>query len=66
MIEYSGKRILLPGDLEEEGLSRLLACNPVDVEILMAARIVFQLNLLNGHPLGTSLLVADEIASANQ
>ena len=37
MIEYSGKRILLPGDLEEEGLSRLLACNPVDVEILMAA-----------------------------
>tara|TARA_B110000495_G_scaffold56271_1_gene47532 strand:+ start:4357 stop:6918 length:2562 start_codon:yes stop_codon:yes gene_type:complete len=37
MIEYEGKRILLPGDLEQEGLSRLLAQDPIDVEILMAA-----------------------------
>ena len=37
MIEYGGLRILLPGDLEEEGLSRLLARNPIECEILMAA-----------------------------
>ena len=37
MIEYGGKRVLLPGDIEEEGLSQLLARRPVAVEILMAA-----------------------------
>jgi competence protein ComEC len=37
MIEYGGLRILLPGDLEEEGLSRLLVCDSIECEILMAA-----------------------------
>ncbi|MDA7925922.1 DNA internalization-related competence protein ComEC/Rec2 [Mariniblastus sp.] len=37
MMEYGGKRILLPGDLEEEGLNRLLVRKPIECEILMAA-----------------------------
>ena len=37
MVEYGGRRILLPGDIEEEGLVQLLARNPVEIEVLMAA-----------------------------
>ena len=35
-IEYSGRRILLPGDLEPPGLSDVLAEEPWDCDVLMA------------------------------
>ena len=37
LLEYSGHKILLPGDLEHEGLSMLLARQPIDCSVIMAA-----------------------------
>jgi competence protein ComEC len=36
LIEYAGKRLLLPGDLESPGLDDLLAETPLDCDIVMA------------------------------
>ena len=36
LVEYAGIRLLLTGDLEDEGLDRLLALPPVDVDVLLA------------------------------
>lgn len=36
-VEYQGRRILLPGDLEKEGLDRLLAAPPKHFDLVMAA-----------------------------
>ena len=36
LIEYAGRRILLTGDLERDGLQRLLATQPGNVDILLA------------------------------
>jgi competence protein ComEC len=36
LIEYAGRRILLPGDLEDDGLERLLAEPPRDLDVLLA------------------------------
>ncbi len=36
LVEYRGRRILLTGDVEEDGLDRLLARPPVDVDVLAA------------------------------
>ena len=35
-VEYDGRRVLLTGDLESEGVRRLLAGSPLDCDILMA------------------------------
>ena len=35
-IEYAGRRLLLLGDLEEEGLDRLLAGSPIDCDVALA------------------------------
>lgn len=35
-VEYAGKRLLLPGDLESPGLDELLAENPMDCDLLLA------------------------------
>jgi competence protein ComEC len=35
-VEYRGRRILLTGDLEQEGLERLLHTPPVDVDVLLS------------------------------
>jgi competence protein ComEC len=37
LIEFAGRRIFLPGDLESLGMTELLLGSPVDVDILMAA-----------------------------
>lgn len=37
MLEYLGKKILLPGDLERSGLSLLLGQYPIDFDIVVAA-----------------------------
>jgi len=37
MLEYLGRKILLPGDLERSGLSLLLEQNPIDFDIVIAA-----------------------------
>lgn len=36
VIEYSNRRILLPGDLENPGTEILIAGSPIDVDVLMA------------------------------
>ena len=36
LVEYSGHRILLPGDLESPGLDQLLAAEPVHCDVLLA------------------------------
>lgn len=36
LVEYAGRRLLLPGDLEPPGTAPLLAWNHVDVDLLMA------------------------------
>jgi competence protein ComEC len=36
LVEYEGRRILLPGDLESPGLEDLMAEEPVDCDVLMA------------------------------
>ncbi|MGD0517462.1 MAG: ComEC/Rec2 family competence protein [Thermoguttaceae bacterium] len=36
MVEYSGRRIILPGDLESPGLDRLLAKQPLHCDVLLA------------------------------
>ncbi|XZE33153.1 ComEC/Rec2 family competence protein [Pirellulaceae bacterium SH501] len=36
LVEYAGRRLLLPGDLEPPGTASLLAWNHVDVDLLMA------------------------------
>jgi competence protein ComEC len=36
MVEYSGRRIILPGDLESPGLDRLLARQPLHCDVLLA------------------------------
>jgi competence protein ComEC len=36
LVEFAGRRILLPGDLEDDGLDHLLAGPPLDVDILLA------------------------------
>ena len=36
-IEHLGRKILLPGDLEDEGLESLLSTKPVDYDLVMAA-----------------------------
>jgi competence protein ComEC len=35
-IEYRGRRILLTGDLEREGLQKLLASEPMDTDVLLS------------------------------
>ncbi len=35
-IEYRGKRLLLPGDLEDQGLNRLVGQSPYDCDVLLA------------------------------
>jgi competence protein ComEC len=35
-VEYAGRRILMPGDLEEDGLRRLLALPALDCDLVMA------------------------------
>jgi competence protein ComEC len=35
-IEYAGRRMLLPGDLEKTGIDRLLAQPPLDCDVLLA------------------------------
>jgi competence protein ComEC len=35
-IEYAGRRILLPGDLESPGIERVMADPPVDCDVLLA------------------------------
>ena len=35
-VEYAGRRILLPGDLEGTGFARLLATPPLDCDIILA------------------------------
>ena len=37
MIEHRGKRILLPGDLERDGLTALLERSPIDFDVVVAA-----------------------------
>ena len=37
MLEYLGKRVLLPGDLEREGLSLLLQQEAIDFDVVIAA-----------------------------
>ena len=37
MLEYLGKKVLLPGDLEREGLSLLLQQEPIDYDVVVAA-----------------------------
>ena len=37
LVEHLGRKVLLPGDLEQAGLSRLLELNPLDVDLVMAA-----------------------------
>ncbi|HUG89891.1 MAG TPA: ComEC/Rec2 family competence protein [Planctomycetaceae bacterium] len=36
LIEFAGRRILLPGDLEDDGLDRLLSGPAIDVDVLLA------------------------------
>jgi competence protein ComEC len=36
LLEHAGSRILLPGDLEQDGLSTLISTNPVNCDIVMA------------------------------
>jgi competence protein ComEC len=36
LLEYAGSRILLPGDLEQAGMSRLMEAPPIDCDIVMA------------------------------
>jgi len=36
LVEYAGKRILLPGDLETPGLEDLIAESPIDCDVLLA------------------------------
>ena len=36
LVEYAGRRILLPGDLESPGLEDLLAEEPLDCDVIMA------------------------------
>jgi len=36
LIEYAGRRLLLPGDLEAEGLERLLSLPPRKIDVLLA------------------------------
>ncbi len=36
LVEYGGRRILLPGDLESPGIEAVLAEEPVDCDVLMA------------------------------
>ena len=36
LVDYLGKRILFPGDLEGAGLERLLRLDPVPVDVLVA------------------------------
>ena len=36
LVECCGRRLLLPGDLEREGIRRLLAQSPVDCDVLLA------------------------------
>jgi competence protein ComEC len=36
LVEYAGRRLLLPGDLESPGLEDLLAEEPLDCDIIMA------------------------------
>jgi competence protein ComEC len=36
LVEYAGRRILLPGDLESPGLDDLLAESPLDCDLVMA------------------------------
>lgn len=35
-VEYAGKRLLLPGDLESPGIERVMADPPLDCDILLA------------------------------
>jgi competence protein ComEC len=35
-VEYQGRRLLLPGDLESPGLDELLAESPLDCDVLLA------------------------------
>lgn len=37
LVEHQGVRVLLPGDLEQSGLSRLLSSPPQDCDLVMAA-----------------------------
>jgi competence protein ComEC len=37
VLEYLGKKILLPGDLEQAGLDRLLDSQPIHMDLVMAA-----------------------------
>jgi competence protein ComEC len=36
LVEFAGRRILLPGDLEDDGLDHLLEGPPLDVDVLLA------------------------------
>ena len=36
MVEHGGRRLLLPGDLEEQGLDELLSQAPLDCDVIMA------------------------------
>jgi competence protein ComEC len=36
LVEFAGRRILLPGDLEDNGMRALLADQPIDCDIVMA------------------------------
>ena len=35
-VEYAGRRILLPGDLESPGIERVMADPPLDCDVLLA------------------------------
>ncbi len=35
-VDYAGRRMLLPGDLEKTGIDRLLAQSPLDCDVLLA------------------------------
>jgi competence protein ComEC len=36
VVEYGGKRLLLPGDLESPGIERVMADPPLDCDVLLA------------------------------
>jgi competence protein ComEC len=36
LVEFAGRRILLPGDLEDDGMTALLAERPIDCDVVMA------------------------------
>ena len=37
LFEFRGRKVLLPGDLEQAGLDRLLASDPINTDLVMAA-----------------------------